>query len=168
MLSPGLPSQCGQQIHSPLVRRPILRTHLPSRTDRPIGSDWNALPVMRGIRLRPPHARSRPNPDLLTGPHPSHQDMGSPSAQVSRSLGFVACRECGLRLGVLPGRFFASLEKRKRPASTQPFIPGSQGRSATRVHRPSASCTHPQPPIAHLLPEKSDNNANPLGWHALS
>ncbi len=29
------------------------------------------------------------------------------------------------------GRFFVSLLKRKRPASTQPFIPGSQERSLT-------------------------------------
>lgn len=45
------------------------------------------------------------------------------------------------------GRFFDSLEKRNRPASTQPFMPGSQGRPATRLQMPCVSFGQPQPLI---------------------
>lgn len=42
-----------------------------------------------------------------------------------------------------PGRFLVSSAQTKRPKSTQPFIPGSQGNSLTRVHLPPISCGHP-------------------------
>src|SRR3989338_7257148 len=51
--------------------------------------------------------------------------------------------------GALPphppaGRFLPSSAQTKRPNSTQPFMPGSQGRSLTRAHLPFCSCGHPQ------------------------
>ena len=58
------------------------------------------------------------------------------------------------------GRFLASSLKRKRPANTQPFMPGSQGRPATCWQVPSSSCGQPQPLIksssrSRLKPEKT-------------
>jgi len=44
------------------------------------------------------------------------------------------------------GRFLASLLKRNRPARTQPFMPGSQGRFWTCWQTPLNSCGQPQPP----------------------
>ena len=58
--------------------------------------------------------------------------------------------------GLLPraalrGRFLLSSAHTKRPKSTHPFIPGSQGTLLTRVHFPSRSCGHPQELMRFLL-----------------
>ena len=44
-----------------------------------------------------------------------------------------------------------------RPASTQPFIPGSQRRPSTRWQIPAASCGQPQPDMVNLQPHSASN-----------
>jgi hypothetical protein len=56
--------------------------------------------------------------------------------------------------------FLSGLLKTKRPARTQPFIPGSQGRLRTRWHSPFASWGHPQPPLI-LQPLERGRQAAP-------
>lgn len=62
-------------------------------------------------------------------------------------LRFGSVRPPSLRRGGSGGRFLVSLLNRKRPASTQPFMPGSQIRSLTCWQMPLSSCGQPQPPI---------------------
>ena len=70
------------------------------------------------------------------------------AGRTDRSRGAHLPRLSGVRVRVVPaGRFFAGSLKVKRPNSTQPFIPGSQGRLSTRWQRPFTSCGHPQPPL---------------------
>lgn len=57
------------------------------------------------------------------------------------------------------GRFLASLLKRKRPANTQPFMPGSQVRPWICWHVPFNSCGQPQPLIDFL---SSQNETPPI------
>jgi hypothetical protein len=53
--------------------------------------------------------------------------------------------------------FLSSLAKTKRPCRTQPFMPGSQGRSLTLPQRSSVSCGQPHDP-AMIRPLLFDRN----------
>jgi len=82
------------------------------------------------------------------------------ACRTDRSRGAHLPRLSGVRGRVVPaGRFFAGSLKVKRPNSTQPFIPGSQGRLSTRWQRPFTSCGHPQPPLITRTPDPSRSSS---------